>query len=59
MLFCSFEAFLEKFTENFSFLSKNGYLSNEHRNTKKFVFLNMFEKGQIVRKIWICLNNCF
>ena len=25
----------------------------------KFVFLNMFENGQILRKIWICLNNCF
>ena len=26
---------------------------------RKFVFLNKFEKGQILRKIWICLNNCF
>ena len=26
---------------------------------KKFVFPTMFEKRQIVRKIWICLNNCF
>ena len=25
---------------------------------RKFVFLNMFEKWQILRKIWICLNNC-
>ena len=25
----------------------------------KFVFLNMFENGQILRKIWICLNNSF
>ena len=25
----------------------------------KFVFLNMFEKEQILRKIWICLNNFF
>ena len=24
---------------------------------RKFVFLTMFEKGQIPRKIWICLNN--
>ena len=32
------------------------------RSTEKlrnFFFLNMFEKGQILRKIWICLNNCF
>ena len=26
---------------------------------RKFVFLNKFEKGQILRKIWICLNNFF
>ena len=26
---------------------------------RKIVFLNMFEKGQILRKIWICLNNSF
>ena len=26
---------------------------------RKFVFLNMFEKGQILRKIWICLYNSF
>ena len=25
----------------------------------KFVFLNMFEKWQILRKIWIRLNNLF
>ena len=26
---------------------------------RKCVFLNMFEMGQILRKIWICLNNFF
>ena len=26
---------------------------------RKFVFLTMFEKWQILRKIWICLNNFF
>ena len=25
---------------------------------RKLAFLNMFEKGQILRKIWICLNKC-
>ena len=25
----------------------------------KFVFLNMFENRQTLRKIWICLNKCF
>ncbi len=41
------------------FSPKFDYLRKEHRNTQKFVFLNIFEKGQIVRKIWICLNNFF
>ncbi len=26
---------------------------------RKVVFLNKFEKGQILRKIWICLNKSF
>ncbi len=26
---------------------------------RKFIFHNMFEKGKIMRKIWIRLNNCF
>ena len=26
---------------------------------RKFVFLNKFKKGQIQRKLWICLNNFF
>ena len=26
---------------------------------RKFVFLTMFEKWQIMRKIWICLKKCF
>ena len=26
---------------------------------RKFVFLNKFEKGKILRKIWNCLNNFF
>ena len=26
---------------------------------RKFVFLYVFEKGHILRKIWICLNNFF
>ena len=34
---------------------------SEKRTEKltKFVFLNMFENRQTLRKIWICLNNCF
>ena len=34
-------------------------ISEEHLNTQKFFFLKMFEKGQILRKNWICLNNFF
>ena len=26
---------------------------------RNFVFLTLFKKGKILRKIWICLNNCF
>ena len=26
---------------------------------RKFVFLIIFEKGKILRKIWVCLNKCF
>ena len=26
---------------------------------RKFVFLTIFEMWQNLRKIWICLNNCF
>ena len=47
MLFCCFEAFLVKFTENYSEI------------LSKFVFLNKVENGQDLRKIWICLNNFF
>ena len=48
MLFCSFEAFSGKFTENFSFYSKKVTISERGTETlRKFVFLNKFEKGQI------------
>ena len=42
------------------FLVKKGAISERRTETlRKFVFLNMFVKGQILRKIWICLNNFF
>ena len=41
------------------FSPKIDYLRKEPRNTQKFFFLNKFEKGKILRKIWICLNNFF
>ena len=39
------------------FSQKN--LRKEHRNAQKFVFLNKFEKLQILWKIWITLNKLF
>ena len=41
------------------FRPKNDYLRKEHWIVRKFVFLNMFEKGKIRWKIWSCLNNFF
>ena len=41
------------------FSPKSDFLRKENRKTHKFVFLNMFENRQTLRKIWICLNNCF
>ncbi len=41
------------------FSPKKDYLRKELRNIQNFFFLNKFEKGQIMRKIWICLNKCF
>ena len=54
-----FWSIFEKFIENFSFLSKSDYLRNEHWKTQKVCFSYHFWKGQIMRKIWICLNKCF
>ena len=42
-----------------SFLVKKVTLTKEHWITQNFFFLNMFEKGKILRKIWFCLNNFF
>ena len=42
------------------FLVQKVTISEKSREIlRKFVFLNMFEKGNILRKIWICLNNFF
>ena len=40
-------------------VKKSDYLERSTEILRKFVFLNKFEKGQILKKIWICLNNCF
>ncbi len=41
------------------FLVKSDYVRKDHWNTQKIFFFYMFEKGLILRKIWICLNNFF
>ena len=38
---------------------KSNYLRKEHRNTQKVYIFNNFEKGKILRKIWIGLNIFF
>ena len=45
MLFCCFEAFSGKFTENISFYSKYDYLRKEHRKTQKVCFSLRVWKG--------------
>ena len=59
MPFCCFEVFLWKFIENFSFNIKVTIAERSTEILCHFFFLTIFEKGQILRKIWICLNNCF
>ena len=41
------------------FSPKSDYLTKNTELLRKFVFLNMFEKGQILRKIWICFKTLF
>ena len=43
----------------FFFWHKSDYLINEHWNSPKVWFSNHVWKGQILRNIWICLNNFF
>ena len=59
----SFSVVLKHFWENSQrnslFIQKMAISERRSEIHKRFVFLNMFEKGKILRKIWICLNNCF
>ena len=60
MPFCCFEAFWGKFIENLFFWSKKWPTKKKRTEIhRKFLFLTVFEIGQILRKIWICLNNFF
>ena len=59
MPFCSFEAFWGKFIETFLFIKKLTISEKRTEELRKFVFLTMFEKWQILRKIWICFNHFF
>ena len=59
-VFLLFWSILGEIQREFLFLVKKGAISERSTETlRMFVFLNIFEKGQILRKIWICLNNCF
>ena len=40
------------------FIPNMTILERSTEKPRKFVFLYVFEKGHILRKIWICLNNC-
>ena len=44
---------------NSLFSPKSDHLRKSREIHRIFVFLNMFEKGKILRKIGICLKNCF
>ena len=60
MFFLCFEAFSGEIHRELLFLDQKVTISERRTEIlTKFVFLNMFENGQILRKIWICLNNCF
>ncbi len=57
VLFCSI---LGEIDREHIFLVKKGAISERSTEIlREFVFLNMFDKGQIMNKNWICLNNCF
>ena len=55
-----FWSILEEIHRELLFLDQKVTISERRTEIlTKFVFLNMFENGQILRKIWICLNNSF
>ena len=58
--FLLFWSILGEIQREVLFLGKKGAISERSTETlRKFVFLNMFEKGQILRKIWICFKTLF
>ncbi len=59
MLFWCFEAYFENSQRTFLFSQKMAISERSSEILRKFAFLNRFEKGLILRKIWICLNNFF
>ena len=50
MVLLCFEAYLGKFTGNFSFSPKSDHLRKNLRNTQKVFILDKFEKGKSKRK---------
>ena len=57
LLFCSI--FGEIIRELFFLDIKLTISEKSTKRLRKFVFLTMFERGKILRLIWICLNNRF
>ncbi len=58
--FLLFWSIFEEIHRELFFLVKKVTISETSNEIlRKFVFLTMFEKEQILRKIWISLNNYF
>ena len=57
--FLLFWSIFGEFMENFFFNIKVTIAETSTEKLSHNVFLTMFEKGKILRKIWICLNNFF
>ena len=57
--FLLFWSVFGEFIEKFSFNIIVTIAETSTEILSQFVFLTMFEKGKILRKIWICLNNFF
>ena len=59
MPFCCFEAFCGKSHELLFLIKKMSISETSTEGLRKFVFITIFEKWQIPRKIWICLKKFF
>ncbi len=57
--FFVFKHFGENHRKVLFFCPKSDISEKCRETLRKFVFLNKFEKGQILRKIWICFKQIF